>query len=338
MLMKMTNRILDLWADMEIQNRIGTLKKLYDTSIPYHIFATFTSRNHYYGIAFSYDKRIKVDITPFNDLKEMKVSLYDDTSYADCKLMVIDLLIPSHKDTFASLCTNLINTVKDMPSEEDLVKTVINQLERWRNLFDKIRIGGLSNEQQQGLYGELNFLQKIISKKITSSRNAIENWNGPDAALRDFQGCEWAVEVKTTSIGNPQKIIINGERQLDETLLSDLFLYHCSVEVSKLNGETLPDKVEKIRTMLEEDVHALSMFNEKILCVGYIDEESGLYSNRSYKIRNEHYYHIKDDFPRIKEAELRDGVSDVKYSIVLARCSQYSVTENQLFNTIKNHE
>ena len=50
--MKTTNRMLDLWAEMEAQNQMGTIKKLYDSSIPYHIFATFTSGDRYYGIAF----------------------------------------------------------------------------------------------------------------------------------------------------------------------------------------------------------------------------------------------------------------------------------------------
>ena len=149
--MKTTNRMLDLWAEMEAQNQMGTIKKLYDSSIPYHIFATFTSGDRYYGIAFSYDKSIKVDTTTFDNLKEMNVALYDDPSYVDCKLLVINLLSPSHRDTFSSLCINLINAVKDMTSEKELVKAVVNQLEKWRNLFDKTKAEGMSTDQQQGL-------------------------------------------------------------------------------------------------------------------------------------------------------------------------------------------
>ena len=338
MLMKTTNRMLDLWAEMEAQNQMGTIKKLYDSSVTHHIFATFTSGNRYYGIAFSYDKSIKIDTTPFDNLKEIKVAVYDDPSFVDCKLLVINLLAPSHRDTFSSLCINLINLVKEMPSEKDLVNAVTNQLKKWRNLFDRTKADGLSIEQQQGLYGELHFLQKFLSKKISTHRKALEYWVGIDAALRDFQGNEWAVEVKTTCTNNPQKVTINGERQLDETLLSDLFLYHCSVEVSKFNGETLPEKVDKLRTLLRDDVPALSMFNEKILQAGYFDEEAELYANRSYKIRDEHYYHIKDNFPRIKEEELRNGIYDVKYAIILAMCNAYCIPENTLFNKIKNHE
>ncbi len=336
--MKASNHILELWEIMEAQNQMGLVKRLYDSSFPYHIFATFTSGDRYYGIGFTFNKEIKVDIATFDNLKEMRVSLYDDPSYVDSRLLVIELLTPLNRETFSCLCENLVAAVRESPSEKELVKSVVNHLEKWRNLFDKTKADGLSAEQQQGLYGELNFLCKFLSRKIVTNLQVLDYWVGMDAALRDFQGVEWAVEAKTTATNNPKEVSINGERQLDESMLSDLFLYHCSVEVSKFTGETLPDKVEKVRIMLKDDSPALSMFNEKILEAGYLDEQADLYANRCYKIRDEHYYLVKDNFPRIKEEELRDGVSDVKYAIVLAMCSDYSIPENKLFNAIKSHE
>lgn len=74
--------------------------------------------------------------------------------------------------------------------------------------------------------------------------------------LRDFQGKDWAVEVKTTSTNNPQFLLINGERQLDDSMIDNLFLFHCSVEVSKSSGETLPERVKEIKDMLSSDLAA----------------------------------------------------------------------------------
>lgn len=151
-----------------------------------------------------------------------------------------------------------------------------------------------------------------------------------------FNLSAWAVEVKTTATNNPQKVAINGERQLDETLLENLFLFHCSVEVSNGNGETLNQKVTNIRSLLESNIPALNLFNSKLFEVGYFDGHANKYENRFYKIRSENYYRITDDFPRIKENELRGGVSGVKYDIILAMCDEYLITENQLLNTIQN--
>lgn len=336
--MKTTNRILDLWAAMEAENVMGMVKRLYDSNLPYHLFATFTSGDRNYGIGVSFKSDIRVDIAPFNNLKEMRVSLYNDTSYVNSSLLVIELLSPAHRDTFSLLCENLINSVRDLPSEKDVVNSVINQLEKWRNLFDKTKGEGLSTEKQQGLFGELTFLSKFLKKNITTNSKVLDYWVGVDAALRDFQGTEWAVEVKTTATNKPQKVMINGERQLDESLLSELFLYHCSVEVSKHNGENLNEKISKIRDMLMTDAPTLSIFNEKIILAGYYDEDYKLYENRCYKIRDEYVYRVRDNFPRIKESELRNGVCDVSYSIILSTCDEYRIPENSLFQSIKKYE
>ena len=164
----------------------------------------------------------------------------------------------------------------------------------------------------------------------------LHTWVGVDKALRDFQGSSWAVEVKTTSTNNPQKVTINGERQLDETLLENLFLFHFSVEVSNGNGQTLCQKVAAIRESLENDAPTLSLFKVKLFEAGYLDKHEPFYQNRFYQVRNENFYKIENGFPRIKENELRCGVSDVKYSIILAMCYEYLVPENQLFNTVKS--
>lgn len=332
-----TDKLLELWSELEALNQMGAVKRLYDSSIPYHIFITFTSGDRSCGIAFSYSNNIKVNISPFSNLKELRVSLYDDQSYADSKLMVIELLSQSHRETFSSLCCNLIDSVVESHSETEIIATVVNQLEKWRNLFDRTSTSSMSIEQQQGLYGELNFLQKLMSRCDISPETAVDYWVGTEGAPRDFQGKEWAVEVKTTS-SSSKKVKINGERQLDESSVSELFLYHCSIEVSKANGESLPEKVRKLRFVLSNSASALSIFNENLLIAGYYDEDANLYLGRCYKIRGEHYYRIKDAFPRIKENEIRSGVCEVNYSINLSAFNDYCVTENELFNTLMSHE
>lgn len=212
------------------------------------------------------------------------------------------------------------------------------QLDKWRNLFDKAGSEGLSPSQQQGLYGELTFLRKLITKNVFPASEALDYWVGVDAAQRDFMGDSWAVEVKTTATSNPQEVTINSERQLDESLFENLYLYHCSVEITKKNGETLPDKIYKLRRDLENDPAALSKFNERLISAGYFDEDEALYAFRAYKVRGESIFRIEGDFPRIKESDLRTGVGNLTYSIVLSACTGYIKSESAIFNTIKKHD
>ena len=334
----MNNHMLDLWAEMEAQHRMGIVKRLYDTSIPYHIFATYSSDERGYGISFSYPEGIRIDTTPFSNLKKLKVGIYNDETLANSKMLLIQLLAPAQRDTFSCLCESLINTVKNMESEEEMIKSVINQLDKWRNLFDKAGSEGLSPSQQQGLYGELTFLRKLISKKVFPASEALDYWVGVDAAQRDFMGDSWAVEVKTTATSNPQEVTINSERQLDESLFENLYLYHCSVEITKKNGETLPDKIYKLRRDLENDPVALSKFNERLITAGFFDEDEALYAFRAYKVRGESIFRIEGDFPRIKESDLRAGVGNLTYSIVLSACKGYVKSESTVFNIIKRHD
>lgn len=334
----MNNHILELWAQMEAQRTMGIVKRLYDSHIPYHIFATYASDEHGYGVAFSYPEEIRIDTTPFSNLKKLKVSIYNDATLVNSKMLLIQLLAPAQRDTFSCLCESLINTVKNMESEEEMIKSVINQLDKWRNLFDKAGSEGLSPSQQQGLYGELTFLRKLITKNVFPASEALDYWVGVDAAQRDFMGDSWAVEVKTTATSYPQEVTINSERQLDESLFENLYLYHCSVEITKKNGETLPDKIYKLRRDLENDPAALSKFNERLISAGYFDEDEALYAFRAYKVRGESIFRIEGDFPRIKESDLRTGVGNLTYSIVLSACTGYIKSESAVFNTIKKHD
>ncbi|HPW96584.1 MAG TPA: PD-(D/E)XK motif protein [Paludibacteraceae bacterium] len=330
------NHISELWQTLEEEKSVGLVKRLYSSDIQFHIYATFQYPERYYGIAFTFSNDIRIDISSFDNLRELRVLLVPDTTFVNSRLLIIQLMYPASRDIFATLCENLVLSVIQLNSEQKIIRTVVNQLEKWKTLFDKTGSTGLTPAEQQGLYGELHFLQKFLSKPDINPCDVLHTWVGVDRALRDFQGTNWAVEVKTTSTNNPQKVTINGERQLDETLLDNLFLFHYSVEVSNGNGQTLCQKVAAIRQILDSDAPALSIFNTKLFEVGYLDKHEPFYQDRFYQQRHESFYKVETDFPRIKENELRNGVSDVKYSIILAMCDEYLTSENQIFNVLKD--
>lgn len=336
MFMTTDNHILELWKLLEEEKNIGLVKRLYSSDSPFHIYCTFQFPDNYYGVAFTFSNDIRIDISSFENLRELKVMLLPDKSFENSRMLMIQLLQPNNRDIFATLCENLVQSVIRFDSEKKIVRTVINQLEKWKTLFDKNNATGLSTSEQQGLFGELHFLQKYLSIPDINPCKVLNTWVGVDKALRDYQSDSWAVEVKTTSTNNPQKVTINGERQLDETLLNNLFLFHYSVEVSNGNGITLCQKIADIRKTLENNAPALSLFNAKLFEAGYSDKHESFYKDRFYQTRNENFYQVENDFPRIKENELCKGVSEVSYSIILAMCNEYLVSENQVLNIIKS--
>lgn len=328
----MNNDILEIWANIEQSNETGLLKRLYTNDAELYIYAVFQNPERHCGIALSFDKSIRIDVSSFSNLRDLQVTLTHDNSFINNNLLIIKLLHYQSRDVFAVMCENMVQSVLSLRSEKQVVRTIINQLEKWQALFERLKGEGLTPSEQQGLYGELHFLQKLIAKQDAVS--ALNSWVGTDREVRDFQYNNWAVEIKTTAGNNHQKVSISSERQLDETLLENLFLFHLSVEAAKKNGESLNAKVNAIRETLQDNVSTLNVFNNKLLEVGYFEKHTHLYEEKCYQIRDENYYKIDGDFPRIKEKEIRDGVGDVKYSIILAQCNEYLVAESGVFNTI----
>lgn len=333
--MQKHNNISSLWEIMSQEKSVGLVKRLLPNNSPLKVFATYKHPENICGIAFSCDSKLKLSIDSFYNLKELSVQLFLDTSYQPNRLLTIQLFSDANTDIFAYLCGNLVETIERCDTEAKAIKLVLNRLEKWKTMFSKGASDGLSITEQQGLYGELMYLHKLVLRGIFSYIDTLKIWVGADKAMRDFQGKDWAVEAKTISINNADQITINGERQLDETLLDKLYLYHLSVEVSRMNGQTLNEKVDELRSLFSDDKAALNIFNAKLMEAGYFDHHRELYRERCYKIRKESIYVIDDSFPRIKESELRDGVSNTVYSINVSTCAEYMVSENTHFNSIE---
>lgn len=333
--MQKHNNISSLWEIMSQEKSVGLVKRLLPNNSPLKVFATYKHPENICGIAFSCDSKLKLSIDSFYNLKELSVRLFLDTSYQPNKLLTIQLFSDANTDIFAYLCGNLVETIERCDTEAKAIKLVLNRLEKWKTMFSKGASDGLSITEQQGLYGELMYLHKLVLRGIFSYIDTLKIWVGADKAMRDFQGKDWAVEAKTISINNADQITINGERQLDETLLDKLYLYHLSVEASRMNGQTLNEKVDELRSLFSDDKAVLNIFNAKLMEAGYFDHHRELYRERCYKIRKESIYVIDDSFPRIKESELRDGVSNTVYSINVSTCAEYMVSENTHFNSIE---
>ena len=333
--MQKHNNISSLWEIMSQEKSVGLVKRLLPNNSPLKVLATYKHTENICGIAFSCDSKLKLSIDSFYNLKELSVQLFLDASYQPNRLLTIQLFSDTNKDIFAYLCGNLVETIERCDTEAKEIKLVLNRLEKWKTMFSKGASDGLSITEQQGLYGELMYLHKLVLRGIFSYIDTLKIWVGADKAMRDFQGKDWAVEAKTISINNADQITINGERQLDETLLDKLYLYHLSVEASRMNGQTLNDKVDELRSLFSDDKAALNILNAKLMEAGYFDHHRELYRERCYKIRKESIYVIDDSFPRIKESELRDGVSNTVYSINVSTCAEYMVSESEHFNSIE---
>ena len=157
-------------------------------------------------------------------------------------------------EVFLSVCADLVRQFELATTPADRKKTFISFLENWARFFSKAGNKGLSKTDQQGLYGELNWLKFIIQNDVEKGA-ALNAWKGCERNYHDFEVSGEVVEVKTTKSKAPRKVWISNERQLDDTGLNSLHLLVLTLVISESGGQTLPELVAEISAELEENPH-----------------------------------------------------------------------------------
>ncbi|MFW5982995.1 MAG: PD-(D/E)XK motif protein [bacterium] len=328
-------KIENIWLDLESDNfsHSGLLYKRYSADVLPDVFIALQSPEKLRCIAARLSSSLKFDTKAWNKFRDIKILRIPDQNNKDKQFLLVILLSSQHKDVFSTLCEDLIHKIANVTEENSLVQELISRLEKWHLLFEKLGRQGLSNEAQRGLYGELFFLRKFLTKS-TDAEYCINSWRGAEKAVQDFQYSDWAVETKTTSGKNQQKLQIASERQLDTRLVPNIYLIHLSLEVRENHGETLNDIVKELSDMLSDSPATFSVFKLKLLEAGYFYHHHAEYENIGYSIRQENIYRITDDFPRITESMIPTGVGDVRYSLVISANESWILDKTDLFNKI----
>jgi Putative PD-(D/E)XK family member, (DUF4420) len=254
----------------------------------------------------------------------------DNEEYATLQLVLNN---PRHKDIFTTLVQDIVDSLALVSEERAAVSEFITRLKRWQTFLEKNNPEGLSEIAQQGLYGELWFLRQVVFPNLESVKG-IRCWTGPKATPQDFQFPGCAVEVKTTSTKQHQTLSIASERQLDDTGIGTIVLLHLSLDLRQEQGETLPEIVASVLSLVAHDAIAKDELENLLFEVGYLDIHTTRYEKTGYIIREHNYFKVGTDFPRIIESDLRNGIGDVRYTISVAECKRFLIAESEVIALI----
>jgi Putative PD-(D/E)XK family member, (DUF4420) len=255
----------------------------------------------------------------------------DEDSHVTLQLVLIN---SRYSDIFTTLVQDIVDAIAPIADEQNAVAAFFTRLRRWQAFLEKHNPEGLSQAEQQGLYGELWFLRQVVIPQI-GSRQGVKCWTGAKGTQQDFQFQHCAVEVKTTTAKQHQKLAISSERQLDDTGTGTLIILHLSLDARQERGESLPDIVTSLRSLLENDPIAKEELEILLFEVGYLDIHILYYEQIGYTPREVNYFKVEGDFPRIIEADLRNGVGDVRYTISVAECRRFSIPELDVISLIR---
>jgi len=234
---------------------------------------------------------------------------------------------------FASLCADIAAVTARCEDERRAVATLVNRFLRWRRLMERAP-EGLSPARQRGLYAELWALRELLAPALGIDA-AVGAWIGPEGAPRDFEHRGVGIETKSSAANEPQIVAINGERQLDEAGLASLHLVHLSLEIIQGGGETLPEMVRSLRTATAGQA-AEATFEDLLLGSGYADDHAARYTRDGYTVRRLSVMRVADDFPRLTEDALPDGIGSVHYRLAIDACRDHEIDPSTLTSTLKH--
>jgi len=198
---------------------------------------------------------------------------------------------------------------------------VVNILEMHRYLWGRV-LGTLSENEAQGLFGELYFMAEWLSDPL---HQTITHWDGPNRSLNDFNWSDlnFHIEVKTSSLlSSPLRHEITSLHQMNTQDNHTLLLFSMSVRIDQGGNQSLNSLIEEIRNILIEDnqYSALADFNEKLINYGWNPNQTDFRFIVDAGLAN--MYLVTNDFPRITQGELDDildpRVDIGKYSITLS--------------------
>jgi len=256
-------------------------------------------------------KGVEIFVIETDKIKELNIYLLD-----------IDL-----KDIFSLFIQNILEDIAESVTENEAVTKTLNVISKWKKLFDKINFNGLSTEQQKGLIGELLFINYLLDNG-KSSTTILNAWMGPDFEDKDFVFGTKGIEIKLTSSKYP-KLKITNEGQLDTQNLDELFLILYTAEDVKENGFTLNSLISQTQKKLSLNIDELKFFNERLMLLGYFDEDKEHY-NRMFSLKRTHSYSVSEGFPKIIKSNLPIGIYNTSYFIELSAVDNFSVEIDEI--------
>lgn len=300
-----------------LQSREDILRKV-DTKNNIKIF---------YGLSKEGKKRLAFQsddsIAQIESTKIINVSYYKDNE--NLYWLSFDLEDNKFSNLFYIFCSDMVNSLIDLTDTKKELESVKSRFYSWKKMFQNVTTKELSEEREQGIFGELYFLYKYMIPKYGVD-NSILSWSGPLKFNKDFSINNTWYEIKTSSV-NSNNVKITSLSQLDAK--NDGYL--SVVKVEKMSQEFV-GKLSSIYNLIQlimskiNTIKVQDDFLNKLVEYGLGPDNN--FGSRKFDIKNVKLYIVNDNFPRLtKEAIKYEEIDNISYLLNLSGLEKYKVEE-----------
>ncbi|MFP4846090.1 PD-(D/E)XK motif protein [Winogradskyella sp. PE311] len=259
----------------------------------------------------------------FNSVKKENLSIRNIKKE---NYIVIELLNIEYNDLFNDLLVSLYQKINDITHAQDYSNEFVLTFGKWIEFFENDRKNQLSEEQIQGLFGELFILNEYLKKsKPSAISSLLSSWKGLYDSANDFEFNLKNVEVKTKK-DSVLFVKISSEYQLEKELDKSLELLVVSVKIDLINGRSIFDMLLEIIKLLRETLSDLSILYQALNQKGLTVENLKQYNNHRFIVtKTESFNAGHDGFPKLSISNIDSEISNLKYKLRVTQLNEYLI-------------
>ena len=242
--------------------------------------------------------------------------LEDDPTGADHLVVALARRPGGSPELFAMMAEDLVVLLDGWAEarEDTELRRFLARIRAWQDFMNRHRESVLSAENEQGLFGELVLLERMIEAGLPP-RDVLDAWQGPLDGLQDFILGNGGIEVKTTLSVGGFPATVSSLEQLDDSLRQPLFVAATRLALHS-SGMTLPEVADVIRGRLDGDREVLETFDIRLMQAGLLGSTLSRYTRR-FLHASSAILCLQGDFPRLTRANVPPAVRKARYEIDL---------------------
>ena len=244
------------------------------------------------------------------------IRLDDDPTGRDHLVVALARRPGGSTELFAMMAEDLVGLLDDWATEREhtVYRRFLARIRAWQDFMNRQRESVLSAENEQGLFGELVLLERLIEAGLPP-RDILDAWQGPVDGLQDFILGSGGIEVKTTLSVGEFPATVSSLEQLDDNLRQPLFVAATMLALHS-SGMTLPEMADVIRGRLDDDREVIDTFDIRLMQAGLLRSTRGRYTRR-FLHASSAILRVQGDFPRLTRANVQPAVRKARYEIDL---------------------